>query len=357
MSQLQRTYYIYHLTNSVHEGGMARNNAFYQRFLDLNAVSLNVYSKSIIKRLWMSIKALWVLIFLKNKNIFIHQGSLFVLFPVFLMRISFFKKWIFYLLNRLARRNKFMLEVNDLPYEQSIDLELHIDDIYKLLQDRLYTIKGCYYIFASNEMASYAALKYSIQDKYFKVIINGAPELFDCPAIFNDEKWITSTDIKFVYAGSLNKGRQIEDLLTIFRENKNNLLIILGNNGEWLKTLDLPANIIYLGNFEEREAHYLVSKCDVGIIPYNEERFYYNLCFPTKVSFYLTAGLPILTTPLKELQQVFKDKKALLFVSFTNWSTTIKNLNTSEILIMKESVKNIKDSYSWKAILNENKFD
>ncbi|WP_433779240.1 glycosyltransferase [Flavobacterium anhuiense] len=336
---------------------MARNNAFYHRFLDLNAASLNVYSKNIIKRLWVSLKALWILIFLKDRNIFIHQGSLLVLFPVFLMRISFLRKVVFYLLNHLASRNRLTLEVNDLPYEQSIDLELDVDYTYKLLQDGFYTIKGCHYIFASNAMAEYVAEKYSIQGKYFKVIINGAPEVSNHTVIFDEQKWITSTSTKYVYAGSLNKGRQIEELLAIFKENENNLLIILGNNGEWLKEIDLPTNIIYLGNFEEKEAHYLVSKCDIGIIPYREERFYYNLCFPTKASFYLTAGVPILTTPLKELQQVFKDKKALLFVPFINWHTTIKNLDNTEIIIMKESAKKIKDSYSWKAILNENKFD
>lgn len=351
---LQR-YYIYHLTDSVNEGGMARNHAFYEKFLSLNAIQINVYSKHISQRLLKAVRTILLMIFARNKNLFIHQGSLLVLFPVFFMKIPFLRKLVFYLLNHVANRNKLIVEVNDLPYEQSIDLELEVLEIYNTFQDNLYNIKGCHYIFASNEMAFYVCSKYSIEDVYCNVIINGGPQLFDYSSVFTNEKWIKSEKIKFVYAGSLNKGRQIEDLLYIFSKDDNNLLIILGNEGEWLKTIELPENIIYLGNFKEKEAHYLVSKCDIGIIPYNEKRFYYNLCFPTKVSFYLTAGISVLSTPLKEIQQVFKGNEALLFVPFANWTTVIKNMTKGDVIIMKESVKTIKDLYSWNAILNDSK--
>jgi glycosyltransferase involved in cell wall biosynthesis len=280
-----------------------------------------------------------------------------VLFPVFLMRISLLRKSVFYLLNQVSRKNKLIIEVNDLPYEQSIDLELAVHDIHRVLQDGFYTVKRCHYIFASNEMASYIASKYSIEPMYSNVIINGAPQLCDYSSVFTKEEWMHSTKTKFVYAGSLNKGRQIEDLLDVFSENEANLLIVLGNEGEWLKEIQLPKNIIYLGNFEENEAHYLVSKCDIGIIPYNADRFYYNLCFPTKVSFYLTAGLPILSTPLKELQQVFKNEGIVLFVPFADWKSILPNISKKEVAIMKESVQMIKESYSWKTLLNKNKFD
>lgn len=353
----QQKYYIYHLTESVHEGGMARNRAFYERFSSLDAIRINVYSRNLFKRLGVAVKTLFVLIFIRNRVVFIHQGSLMVLFPVLLMRMSFLRKSVFYLLNQVSNKNKLIIEVNDLPYEQSIDLELTVHNIHKILQDGLYTIKRCHYIFASNEMASYVCSKYSIEPMYSDVIINGAPQLCDYSSTFANEEWIHSAKTKFVYAGSLNKGRQIEDLLLVFSEDDENLLIVLGNEGEWLKSIELPKNIIYLGNFEEDKAHYLVSKCDIGIIPYNADRFYYNLCFPTKVSFYITAGLPILSTPLKELQQVFKNERMIVFVPFAEWKSALINISKKEVLLMKKSVEIIKDSYSWKTLLKKNKFD
>lgn len=336
---------------------MSRNNAFYRRVSDLDALKINIYSKNIIKRFWFAVKTISFLYFIKNRNIFIHQGSLWILFPVFFMKANFFQKLVFHLLTKVSKNNKLTIEVNDLIYEQSIDLELFVDNFFSFLQAKLYSIKGCNYIFASHEMKNYASEKYNILPKYSSVIINGAPELKDHSIIYEDEKWMESDKIKFVYAGSLNKGRQIEDLLTIFSENEDNLLIILGNEGEWLNEIKLSTNIIYLGNFEEGIAHYIVSKCDIGIIPYNENRFYYNLCFPTKVSFYITAGLPVLCTPLKELQNVFYNDNVILFNSFCNWKNIINDINKEQIIKMKKSVDHIKKSYQWDFILKSLKFE
>ncbi|MEA9413125.1 hypothetical protein [Flavobacterium sp. PL02] len=267
------------------------------------------------------------------------------------MKIVFFRKIVFYLLKKISSRNKLILEVNDLIYEQSIDLELVVDDFFSFLQDKLYTIENCNYIFASNEMKHYVSEKYSILPKYSTVIVNGAPELCDYSFMFNNEEWMNTDKLKFVYAGSLNKGRQIEDLLAVFDNDKDNLLIVLGNEGEWLEEIELANNIFYLGNFEEKIAHYLVSKCDIGIIPYNEDRFYYNLCFPTKVSFYLTAGLPIFSTPLKELQNVFYNDDVILFNSFSDWKNVIMNIDKKYIEKMKKSTDLIKNKYQWDFLL------
>jgi len=336
---------------------MSRNNAFYKRVSDLDALKINIYSKNIVKRFWFAVKTISILYFIKNRSILIHQASLWILFPVFFMKANFFQKFVFHLLEKVSINNKLIIEVNDLVYEQSIDLELVVDDFFSFLQDKLYSIKGCNYIFASHEMKNYTSKKYNILCKYSSVIINGAPELKDHSIVYNDEKWMESDKKKFVYAGSLNKGRQIENLLTIFSEDEDNLLVVLGNEGEWLNETNLPNNIIYLGNFEEGIAHYIVSRCDVGIIPYNESRFYYNLCFPTKVSFYITAGLPVLCTPLKELQNVFYNDNVILFNPFCNWKNIIKNIDKEQIVKMKKSANLMKKSYQWDFILKSFNFD
>lgn len=344
--------YIYYLPESIHEGGVARNKAFYQAFKLLSARMFNLYTKKTLVRLILSFKALIVLYSSKRKVIFIHQGTLFFIFSMVLLRISFFRKIIFGFLNRVAQKNKLVIEINDLIYEQSIDLELNVDEVFKILQKDLFGIKDCNYVFASNEMESYVTSKYFVPFNHSSVILNGAPKVQDYSNIIKDEEWMISTKNKFVYAGSLNKGRQIEDLIKVFGGQKNSLLIMLGNEGEWLNEIDLSENIIYLGNFEEGEAHYIVSKCDIGIIPYKEDRFYYNLCFPTKISFYLTAGLPILTTPLIELQKIFGDSEGILFSPIKNWEKVVQNLDRNTILEMKEKINKIKDNYYWESLFS-----
>lgn len=349
---MNKVYYIYHLTEAVNEGGMARNKAFFEKFSHLGSNLLNVFRKNLINRFTATVKVIFILFFAKRKVIFIHQGTFFYLFSTFLLQFKLIRSIAFILLNHVSKSNKLILEVNDLPYEQSKDLELEVNFIFKILEDNLYTIKNCHYIFASYEMEKYVCSKYSIPPKYSNVIINGAPQVQDYSSIFKNERWIDSEKCKFVYAGSLNRGRQIEDLLNIFTQNDNYMLIILGAGGEWFNDLDLPGNIVFLGNLEERKAHYLVSKCDIGIIPYAEDRFYYNLCFPTKVSFYLTAGLPILSTPLKELQEIFKTDEMIWFVPFSEWPTEIKDIQKYRIQKSKKIVAENKDFYCWPYILN-----
>ena len=349
----EKIVYIYYLTESVNEGGMARNKAFYETFNDLRAKMFNIYTKHTLARFLISFKALILLLFIRNKTVFIHQGALLFLFSMVLLRIVFFRKIIFCLLNKVSKNNKLVIEINDLIYEQSIDLELKVDEIFKILQKNIFAIKDCNYIFASNEMESYVISKYSIQSKNSSVIVNGAPKVKDYSRTIKNEKWMDCNKNKFVYAGSLNKGRQIEDLLNVFTGQENSLLIILGNEGEWLNNVELSENIIYLGNYEESVAHYIVSKCDIGIIPYKADRLYYNLCFPTKVSFYLTAGLPILSTPLNELQNVFGDKGVFMFSPFTEWVKVIKDMNNITVFNMKQRVNDIKEEYYWKSLMSK----
>ncbi|MGM8362797.1 glycosyltransferase [Flavobacterium sp. ARAG 55.4] len=353
----QNVIYIYYLTKSVSEGGMARNNAFYEAFNNLNFRLLNVHTKYSIGRLWMTLKAVWILATARNKTIFIHQGTLFFIFSMFLLRKNSFREKIFSFLNKVARYNKLIIEINDLVYEQAIDLELEVDEVFKILQDLMFTIPECNYVFASNEMKCYVNSKYFLDSSKSSVVLNGAPKVQDYSDTIKNKKWIDSNKVKYVYAGSLNKGRQIEELLDIFKTNENCLLIILGSDGEWINNILLPQNILYLGNYQEKEAHYIVSKCDIGIIPYNSDRFYYNMCYPTKASFYLAAGLPILSTKLKEMQNIFENKGVFLFSDFKNWSQLIEELDYNTLKNMQNKVNLVKEEFYWEKLLNDYKYN
>src|SRR5690606_32784100 len=103
-------------------------------------------------------------------------------------------------------------------------------------------------------------------------IINGAPLLNNSSKLQIFEK--DEKRIKYIYAGTLNKGREIDNFLNIFINNPKVLLIVIGTDGEWLKTLP-NENIRYLGEFNESDALHIASQCDIGIVPYNEDKLYY----------------------------------------------------------------------------------
>ena len=348
---MKKSYYIYNLSNVISEGGMSRNSAFYNRMCDFDCEKINAYHNSILMRLIYSLKIILLLFVLRNRKIVIHQQTLWILFPVLFMKKIYIRELVFQLLAKVSLNNKLIIEINDLIYEQSIDLQLNVNESFVILQDKLYTIKNCNYIFASNEMERYVLNKYSLNPAFSSVIVNGGPELTDCSGKFVKQDWLSSTKLKYVYAGSLNKGRQIEELIKIFNGDQNTLLIILGNEGDWLKDIPLSDNVIYLGNFREEIAHFIVSKCDIGLIPYNQNRFYYNLCFPTKVSFYLTAGIPVLSTPLLEIQNVFLGKGVILFKPIAEWREYFKSISNEKIIEMKRSVFLIEGMYNWKYLL------
>lgn len=325
--------------------------------ISLHARVYNLFNKNIFKRLYLTANIFLMLFFSRKKTILIHQGTWGYLFPIPIFKYRLAQFLMTSTINHCSKNNKLIYEINDLTYEQSIDLELELKypRVSKIWQDKLLGSRNCHYIFAAHEMERYASQKYSIQSCKTSVVLNGAPPLSqEKPNQLSSRKmdWIHSNKLRFVYAGTLNRGRQIEEVIAIFGRIQNVLLILLGAEGDWIQEEKLPLNVIYLGSLAESEAHYVVSKCDMGLIPYDENRLYYNICYPTKVPFYLMAGIPILSTPLKELQQLYVDKDMFLFSPLGSWSDTIGSLTIMELDNMKQHVLDNKDSLTWDSVLN-----
>lgn len=74
-----------------------------------------------------------------------------------------------------------------------------------------------------------------------------------------------------------------------------------------------------MGSYSEEEAIQIVSSCDIGLVPYDESRLYYNMCYPTKNSFYITAGIPILIIPLEESLNQLEKYDILFIEKLENW--------------------------------------
>lgn len=339
-------YYITNISENINEGGMARNNAFYKYFIcnDYNIINLNSTSKLI--RVFNIFYFIYVCIFFRKKNIFIHIGVIKKNLPpsIFIKYLRFFFKKIIY---HLDKNNKLTVEVNDLSYEQAFDLGLPINENIKKFQKDVFNLKNAKFIFASEQMRIYTEYKYIKYNNLTSTILNGSPKLDS--TIQLDTTIVNLLDNlknKAIYSGTLNKGRDIEKLINIFNDIQNWNLILIGSNGEWLSEEILPPNVYYLGNFVENVAHRIVSKCDLGLLPYDSSKFYYNICYPTKVPFYLAAGVPILSVPLRELQS-YKYDNSIVFLSIENWNKYLNNLK----LFYSHSLKINKENYTWEKIL------
>ncbi|WP_264566687.1 hypothetical protein [Flavobacterium sp. N3904] len=345
---MKKLYYFGHSVKGSCDGGSSRNKAFRSSFLKKKAIMVPIYNTNLFIRFGSLLNVLRIMILSKDNILFIHQGTLIFLFPISILKFSWIRVLVFKLIQHTVNRNDVTIEVNDLPYEQAIDLELFVEETHKIFQDQLYALKNAKYVFASHEMGKYVYDTFKLN---YKVIINGSNEINESSDSGKIHECFNSTETKFIYAGSLNKGRQIEALISIF-SNRKEILILIGEWGEWMLDYKLSSNIFYLGKFQEEHAHYLTSKCDVGIIPYDETRFYYNICYPTKASFYITAGIPFLSTPLLELKNVFEDSGIVYFVPFKEWESFINDFDIASFFDIKKRIKNEKYKFYWNDLLN-----
>ncbi len=262
---------------------------------------------------------------------------------------------LFISLTRLSSRfNDIIFDVSDLKYEQSIDLEIEKEKIERVkdFENKFFKLK-VKFIFASFSMQRYACDKYNITIENTEVIINGG----NVP----ENKYLNLIDVdlhklNFVYAGTLNKGRKIEEMIKQFPNHKGIHLYLMGSEGDWIKEAINGENITYMGQYPEEEAHDMVKLCDIGLIPYDNNRSYYNIAFPTKLSFYLTAGIPFLSTPVSEVLEI-KNKYNIGFVEeINNWASLIISLDKRILEDEKTKIRSCLQDFTWQNIISESKF-
>ena len=352
-----RLYLISNLRKDVREGGMARNLAFQNELLKRKAKIFSFSSMNFFYRICSSFKILFFLSNTRKSTVVILQNTFITyVFPLPLFTYNFLVAIVRKIFINASKRNNIYFEINDLIYEQSKDLKLHVNPYSSTYEDFIFRISGMKFIFASNKMREYIVDKYGVKYENTQIILNGAPEILNNdeikPEVIPGEKLI-----KFIYVGTLNKGRQIEELINIF-ENSNHELYLMGKEGEWIN-LSNKKNVFYIGSFDEYQALVKTAQFDIGVIPYDNTAFYYNLCYPTKNAFYLSSGLPILCTPLEETKNVFKglNEDIAIFAEIANWKSIIENLDRSKIITMKKNVNKIKSKLYWSNILSELKLD
>lgn len=347
-------YYTREILN-ITEGGISRDKAFYEYFenKEIWEILYLKTNRNVFIKIFQMYKEIKRLLKYKNKKIFMHQNNIFKIFPVKIFSNILFLKIFKLILNKISCENKLILEINDLVYEQAIDLELLTFKEQKRVerfQKELLNIKNATYIFAAEEMRKYTIKKYNLEKSKTYTCINGAIGL---DIFYKIEKLEEITEIKCIYAGTLNKGRQIEKMINLF-ENKSigAKLILIGIDGEWLNKKKYK-NVIYMGAYPEQEALNIVAQCDLGLIPYDEKRLYYNICYPTKNSFYICGGIPILSTHLKETIKQFKDYNFIYTEKIEEWDNIISKLTREKINKAKIEINKYKNKFFWTYLINK----
>ena len=263
---------------------------------------------------------------------------------------------LFLKLCRIAvKSNEIIFDICDLKYEQLKDLGFEFEsmDYLQIIERELFSLKAKF-IFASESMMNYAVLKYHIPIENAEYCINGSNPIDEGLTTDHLIK-IDTNKINCVYAGTLNKGRCIELMIERFPKDKRYQLILMGTGGDWIGQSTDPS-ITYLGAVEENIAHAVIQKCDIGLIPYDENKEYYNIAYPTKLSFYLSAGIAYLSTPVCEVERIDEMNQFGWREEIEKWDALIRGLRNEDIIKKKEAVNEVKSRFYWEAVLDNNKF-
>lgn len=340
-------------THAVTEGGMSRNLTVKNYLVNkLGYKPIEISGNSTLS----AIQAIWF--FLRCRNV-----QIFIMYPT-----RFFLMGGKNIINRIlgniavksfllsAKRNRVIVDVSDIKYEQFKDLEIPCPDL-ELIEKREQSVfvASAEFVFASSSMKEFAVQKFGVEESRCEICINGGRFLdlylnFEANSFVNK---LSNKHINCVYAGTLNKGRLIDKMLDCFNGLTSARLYLMGPMGEWIEEYLISnnlQNVYYLGAKGEQIAHQIVAQCDIGLIPYDETRLYYNIAYPTKLSFYLTAGIPYLSTPVKEVKMI-QDKQLGYIGTISEWKSIIYGLSKDNIMSIKERINVVKKEFTWDSIL------
>jgi len=140
-------------------------------------------------------------------------------------------------------------------------------------------------------------------------------------------------------------------MIEVFPDDEKYELFLMGNEGDWLRSIVDKKNIRYLGNLPEDVAMEVVTRCDVGLIPYDQTKLYYNLAYPTKLAFYLSCGIPFLSTEVQEIINWKKNNNIGYTKNIDNWNKYIKMIDRENISEEKKKIIDIKSLVYWDTII------
>ncbi len=349
---INENYKLLKATSNIVEGGLARNIAI------MSWLQNNINGLKEIKLFNNRIINLFIVFFIllterKSKIIFqyvtvgvpLFNGTIIgkVLRQAFIISVS-----------RSSKFNNLIFDVSDLKYEQSIDLDIepYKRSLMKDFENKFFRL-NLKFIFASYAMQEYACKKYKISKENTEVIINGG-NIPRCKSLYTH--CINLHKINYVYAGTLNNGRSIEEMIKQFPNRNEVHLYLMGSGGEWIKDVIKGRNITYLGAYPEEKAHEIVAMCDIGLIPYDNTKKYFNIAFPTKLSFYVTAGIPFLSTPVDEVIRINNIYQFGFIEEITNWEILIKKLCKKTIENEKNKIINNNGDFEWGNVISKSRF-
>lgn len=173
--------------------------------------------------------------------------------------------------------------------------------------------------------------------------------------VFREKFNIAQDKTVFLYQGSLSKGRNVEMMLSLFKDRqRNDAVIVFMGYGDFEALVKSYANSYDNIYFHEAVVPAILqdytSSADFGISMIEDSCLSYYYCLPNKMFEYLMAEVPVIVSNLPEMKKIV-EQHSVGVVAKENTTKGLEDaiedamsLNRDEV---KQNIKNIKKIYNW----------
>ncbi|MEP7235799.1 MAG: glycosyltransferase [Ignavibacteriota bacterium] len=131
---------------------------------------------------------------------------------------------------------------------------------------------------------------------------------------------ITDSKRIFVYLGGLQKDRGISKMIEAISSITQRAAFVIIGEGvlkrelqELVGKLNLEGDVFFHPAIPTESAVELLSAADIGVSLIEQNSKSYALALPSKIFEYRLAGLPVVTSPLKQVRDIFENEKGIFF--------------------------------------------
>jgi len=191
------------------------------------------------------------------------------------------------------------------------------------------------------------------------VCILNTPKYAEIPLvaenIFRERFKISSEKIIFLYQGTLEYGRGIENILSAFKSIERDDLVIVFLGYGLLKDRIVQAstnnaNIFYHPPVDFSELLRYTSSADVAFALIENTCLSYYYSLPNKIFEYTMAEVPVISTDMAEIEKLINKYNIGFVVEENNDESLIKllmNINFEILSDFKENLKLFKREFNW----------
>jgi len=162
-----------------------------------------------------------------------------------------------------------------------------------------------------------------------QVIIRNLPrrEVYNRTDYLRKKYFIPPEKKIFVYIGGLQKDRGLEKMISVMEVLKDLAVLVIIGSGALKDHLQNQVNSLELQNIvflhpiiDSEKVIQVLSSADIGISLIEQHSKSYQLALPSKIFEYRLAGLPVISSSLKQVKDIFDKSKEIIFADPDNKS-------------------------------------